>query len=90
MTVAFHWYTDPKVGCEYISSIHLKVVMLVTPVHGCLLRLSRPDGPSQSYLVDALFSKRADAKVAVCILACSQGVRESCLLCHNPTTDFHF
>ncbi|KAF8519305.1 hypothetical protein JB92DRAFT_2786838 [Gautieria morchelliformis] len=43
-------------------------------LHGCLLRLSRPDGPSQSYLVDALFSKRADAKLAVCLLACSQGL----------------
>ncbi|KAF8530070.1 hypothetical protein BU17DRAFT_78612 [Hysterangium stoloniferum] len=43
-------------------------------LHGCLLRLSRPDAPSQSYMVDAVFSKRGDAKVAVCIYACSQGL----------------
>ncbi|KIJ47883.1 hypothetical protein M422DRAFT_28681 [Sphaerobolus stellatus SS14] len=42
-------------------------------LHGCLLRLTRPDAPSQSYLIDAMFSKRADAKVAVCLYACSQG-----------------
>lgn len=48
-------------------------------VHGCLLRLSRPDAPSQSYLVDAVFSKRGDAKLAVCLYACSQGVCSSYL-----------
>ncbi|KAF8583692.1 hypothetical protein K439DRAFT_1661156 [Ramaria rubella] len=43
-------------------------------VHGCLLRLTRPDAPSRSYLVDAVFSKRMDAKLAVCLFACSQGL----------------
>ena len=42
-------------------------------VHGCLLRLERPR-ESKSYLVDARFLKRADAKAAVCLQAISQGV----------------
>lgn len=42
-------------------------------VHGCLLRLERPQ-ESRSYLVDARFLKRADAKSAVCLQAISQGV----------------
>jgi hypothetical protein len=42
-------------------------------VHGCLLRLERP-GESRSYLVDARFAKRTDAKAAVCLEAISQGV----------------
>ncbi|KAH9849147.1 hypothetical protein C2E23DRAFT_888535 [Lenzites betulinus] len=41
--------------------------------HGCLLRLERP-GEVKSYLVDARFSKRAEAKAAVCLLAMSEGV----------------
>ncbi|KAI8976408.1 hypothetical protein BD414DRAFT_539383 [Trametes punicea] len=43
--------------------------------HGCLLRLERP-GEVKSYLVDARFSKRAEAKAAVCLLAMSEGVGE--------------
>ena len=42
-------------------------------VHGCLLRLERP-GEVKSYLVDTRFTKRAEAKSAVCLLAMSQGV----------------
>lgn len=45
----------------------------VLPVHGCLLRIERP-GDSRSYLVDARFPKRADAKAAVCLQAIFQGV----------------
>lgn len=41
-------------------------------VHGCLLRLERP-GEVKSYLVDARFSKRAEAKAAVCLLAMAEG-----------------
>ena len=41
-------------------------------VHGCLLRLERP-GEVKSYLVDARFSKRAEAKAAVCLLAMVEG-----------------
>jgi hypothetical protein len=44
-----------------------------TLVHGCLLRIERPQ-ESRSYLVDARFPKRADAKAAVCLQAISQGV----------------
>ncbi|KAJ8497072.1 hypothetical protein ONZ51_g720 [Trametes cubensis] len=40
--------------------------------HGCLLRLERP-GEVKSYLVDARFSKRAEAKAAVCLLAMVEG-----------------
>ncbi|TDL16313.1 hypothetical protein BD410DRAFT_844517 [Rickenella mellea] len=42
-------------------------------LHGCLLRLLRPD-ETRSYLVVPKFSKRADAKAAVCLLAMSQGI----------------
>ncbi|KII84788.1 hypothetical protein PLICRDRAFT_179128 [Plicaturopsis crispa FD-325 SS-3] len=45
----------------------------ISGMHGCLLRIERP-GDSKSYLVDARFSKRADAKSAVCLQAMSQGV----------------
>ncbi|KAI1789886.1 hypothetical protein LXA43DRAFT_545146 [Ganoderma leucocontextum] len=41
--------------------------------HGCLLRLERP-GEVKSYLVDAHFAKRMEAKAAVCLLAMSEGV----------------
>lgn len=41
-------------------------------MHGCLLRLERPV-ETKSYLVDARFPKRADAKAAVCLQAMSQG-----------------
>ncbi|KDQ07787.1 hypothetical protein BOTBODRAFT_70139 [Botryobasidium botryosum FD-172 SS1] len=44
--------------------------------HGCLLRLELPTGESRSFLVDSVFSKRQDAKTAVCLLAVSQGVGE--------------
>ncbi|KAI0331545.1 hypothetical protein GY45DRAFT_1369868 [Cubamyces sp. BRFM 1775] len=41
-------------------------------LHGCLLRLERP-GEVKSYLVDARFLKRAEAKAAVCLLAMAEG-----------------
>ena len=44
-----------------------------TQVHGCILRLERP-GETKTYLLDAQFPKRSDAKSAVCLLAMSQGV----------------
>ncbi|KAI0641758.1 hypothetical protein C8Q79DRAFT_919018 [Trametes meyenii] len=44
-------------------------------LHGCLLRLECPN-EVKSYLVDARFSKRAEAKAAVCLLAMSEGVGE--------------
>jgi hypothetical protein len=47
--------------------------LTILTVHGCLLRLERPK-ETKSYLVDARFSKRADAKAAVCLQAMSQGV----------------
>ncbi|PIL32569.1 hypothetical protein GSI_05272 [Ganoderma sinense ZZ0214-1] len=42
-------------------------------LHGCLLRLERP-GEVRSYLVEARFVKRMEAKAAVCLLAMSEGV----------------
>ncbi|KAF9005117.1 hypothetical protein BDQ17DRAFT_1471311 [Cyathus striatus] len=42
-------------------------------LQGCLLRLERPT-ETRSYLVDALFCKRADARAAACLIAMSQGV----------------
>ncbi|KAI0739634.1 hypothetical protein C8Q80DRAFT_1124013 [Daedaleopsis nitida] len=44
-------------------------------LHGCLLRLERP-GEVKSYLADARFAKRSEAKGAVCLLAMSEGVGE--------------
>ncbi|OBZ72869.1 putative transporter C11D3.18C [Grifola frondosa] len=44
-------------------------------MHGCLLRLERP-GECKSFLVDARFCKRAEAKAAVCLQAMSDGVGE--------------
>ncbi|KAI6001819.1 hypothetical protein EDD15DRAFT_2227665 [Pisolithus albus] len=44
-------------------------------LHGCLLRIDRP-GTYKAYLVDAEFSKRADAKAAVCLQAMSRGIGE--------------
>ncbi|KAJ7596594.1 hypothetical protein C8J56DRAFT_917842 [Mycena floridula] len=42
-------------------------------LHGCLLRLDRPS-QSKSYLVEPQFSKRTDAKNAVCFQAMSEGL----------------
>ncbi|TFK68941.1 hypothetical protein BDN72DRAFT_841251 [Pluteus cervinus] len=44
-------------------------------LHGAILRLERP-GACKTYLVDCRFSKRSDAKAAVCLLAMSNGVGE--------------
>ncbi|TBU39205.1 hypothetical protein BD309DRAFT_872776 [Dichomitus squalens] len=55
-----------------------KFVYTVDPrynFHGCLLRLECP-GAVKSYLVDARFAKRNEAKAAVCLLAMSEGVGE--------------
>ncbi|KAG2075717.1 hypothetical protein BDR04DRAFT_1091342 [Suillus decipiens] len=41
-------------------------------LHGCFLRLDRPT-EYRAYLVDPRFSKRADAKAAVCLQALSHG-----------------
>ncbi|KAH9940613.1 hypothetical protein B0H21DRAFT_754394 [Amylocystis lapponica] len=57
-----------KLVAKYIWTIDGKMNL-----HGCLLRLERP-GQCVSYMVDPKFSKRAEAKAAVCLLAMSQGV----------------
>ncbi|KAH7886679.1 hypothetical protein F5I97DRAFT_1025287 [Phlebopus sp. FC_14] len=44
-------------------------------LHGCLLKLDRP-GDYRAYLVDSRFTKRSDAKAAVCLQAMSLGVGE--------------
>jgi hypothetical protein len=46
---------------------------MFSSVQGCLLRIEHC-GESRSYLVDARFSKRSDAKAAVCLQAMSQGL----------------
>lgn len=43
------------------------------PFYGCLLRLEHP-GECKSYLADPLFTKRNDAKAAVCFQAFSEGI----------------
>ncbi|KAK0187243.1 hypothetical protein F5146DRAFT_935198 [Armillaria mellea] len=44
---------------------------------GCLLRIDRPNPKEcKSYIVDARFNKRGDAKTAVALVAMSQGVGE--------------
>ncbi|KAF8315797.1 uncharacterized protein EI90DRAFT_300196 [Cantharellus anzutake] len=45
-------------------------------LHGCVLRLDHPSLPSRSYMVDAVFSKRQEAKTAVCLQAISEDVGE--------------
>ncbi|EJD00364.1 uncharacterized protein FOMMEDRAFT_135948 [Fomitiporia mediterranea MF3/22] len=42
-------------------------------LHGCILRLDRPE-EMRTYMVDPRFTKRTDAKSAVCLRAMSQGV----------------
>lgn len=42
-------------------------------MHGAVLRVESPDD-CKTYMVDPGFPKRADAKIAVCLLAMSQGV----------------
>ena len=42
-------------------------------MHGCLLRVEHPGG-YKSFLVDPQFPKRADAKMAACLLAISQDI----------------
>ncbi|KAG5636299.1 hypothetical protein H0H81_008498 [Sphagnurus paluster] len=40
---------------------------------GCILRVDRP-GESRAYVVDPMFTKRSDAKAAVCLSAMVQGI----------------
>lgn len=42
-------------------------------MHGCLLR-AQQGTDTLSFLVDALFQKRADARAAVCLQAMSEGI----------------
>ncbi|KAG6334574.1 hypothetical protein ID866_4511 [Astraeus odoratus] len=42
-------------------------------LHGCLLRIDQLEN-YKAYMVDAQFSKRADAKAAVCLQAMSRGI----------------
>lgn len=44
-------------------------------VYGCVLRIHRPK-ECRSFFVDPVFSKRFDAKTAVCLLAISRGVED--------------
>ncbi|KAG6888741.1 hypothetical protein C0992_007584 [Termitomyces sp. T32_za158] len=44
-------------------------------VYGCVLRIQRPK-ECRSFFVDPVFSKRFDAKTAVCLLAISLGIEE--------------
>lgn len=72
LVAKFIWTISELSGSEYPQPRNDRVVN-PTSVHGCLLRLERP-GECKSYLVDAKFSKRAEAKAAVCLQAMSQGV----------------
>ncbi|KAF9520220.1 hypothetical protein BS47DRAFT_1336199 [Hydnum rufescens UP504] len=59
------------------SQLSLSFAWSVDPklgLHGCVLRLDHPSGDSHSYMVDPVFSKRQDAKTAVCLEAISQNV----------------
>lgn len=47
--------------------------VIILLVHGSILRIERPE-ETRTYLVEAQFLKRHDAKCAVCLLAMSQGV----------------
>jgi hypothetical protein len=78
LSTNFIWTTNEIVwggnlGCKCSSYLCRHEIADNSLVHGCLLRIERP-GDSRSYLVDARFPKRADAKSAVCLQAISQGV----------------
>jgi hypothetical protein len=70
-------FSSSRTGNVTIYSIlfahHLIQFFLPLPVHGCLFRIYAPDS-SRSFVVDQHFSKRKDAKTAVCFLAISQDV----------------
>lgn len=66
------WITHVIVSQSFIS-FSLVADTVSTKVHGSILRIERP-GETKTYLVDAQFPKRSDAKSAVCLLAMSQGV----------------
>ncbi|KAL6310238.1 hypothetical protein BKA93DRAFT_820690 [Sparassis latifolia] len=58
------------------SMLNAKFIWTMGPklgLHGCLLRLERPM-ECRSYLVDAKFTKRTEAKAAVCLQAMWQGI----------------
>ncbi|KAF8804025.1 hypothetical protein BYT27DRAFT_6705741 [Phlegmacium glaucopus] len=56
-----------------LHSSFIPIVDSARHLHGCILRVERP-GETKTYLMDARFPKRSDAKSAVCLLAMSQGV----------------
>lgn len=69
----FIWTADMRTGRTYLCSSAILLLTSVAAVHGALLRLERPE-ESKSWLVAARFSKRAEAKAAVCLQAMSDGV----------------
>jgi len=78
LSTNFIWTTNGtlwggNLGCKRRCYLYCHADVDTELVHGCLLRIERPQH-SKSYLVDARFPKRADAKAAVCLQAMSQGV----------------
>ncbi|KAJ6589095.1 hypothetical protein B0H19DRAFT_1248657 [Mycena capillaripes] len=69
-TPSFHFLVHAK--DTSVPSYSRSLKPLLTDLHGCLLRLKRP-GECRSYLVEPSFGNPRDAKVAVCLLALSQG-----------------
>jgi hypothetical protein len=77
LTPSFMWFTDGGNGRELISLnslILFRSQCALFEVFGCLLRIERTGEHSRSYIVDCTFSKRADAKAAVCLQAMSEGL----------------
>ncbi|KIM44278.1 hypothetical protein M413DRAFT_443298, partial [Hebeloma cylindrosporum] len=56
-----------------LASSFIPIIDNVRHLHGSILRIDRP-GETRTYMVEAQFLKRHDAKCAVCLLAMSQGV----------------
>ena len=57
----------------YLGPADVFIYLWVLLAHGAVLRLTRP-GEVRTYMVEPQFSKRADAKSAVCLAALAAGV----------------
>jgi hypothetical protein len=72
LELKFIWTTDTKLGSTWLFILGQQSLWVLV-AHGAVLRLARP-GEVRTYMVEPQFSKRADAKSAVCLAALAAGV----------------
>lgn len=85
LSVVYMWTIDPKLGRESAFRYTDRPVLTSpTQVHGCVMRIQQGSQANRSYLVDPVFSKRQDAKIAACLEAISQGVSQWIRNIGNP------